>query len=81
MVRFDKDKPRSIVEKVTLSRLVHVGGFPKEILSSHLVLEYKDKYNVIERCIRTNSGEVLVYVSWVELMGALRILPQEVYED
>jgi len=53
--RFERAKVESIYEKESLSGLVQARGFYEAILHLELVLEYKEKYDATERCIRTHN--------------------------
>lgn len=80
LARFSKPNPGSITKKVVNSGLLQAASFPELVLCPELVLECRNRYDVTQRCIRTYLGEVLVYINRVTIMGALRILPPEVYE-
>lgn len=81
LARFTNPPPSPISQKVTNSGLLQVSAFPKAFPCPKLVLAFLDKYDATEKCIYTFNGKILVYVSRVVVMGALRIPPQEVYED
>lgn len=81
LARFSNPKPRSIAEKLAASGLLQASCFPKAYMSLELILAYRDRYDTSKKCIHAYHGEVLVYVTCMVVMGALRIPPQEIYED
>lgn len=80
LARFTKSNPSSITEKIVNRGLLQAIGFLELVLCPELVLECRNRYDVTHRFLRTYIGEVIVYINRVKIMGALRILPHEVYE-
>ena len=57
--RFSKPKPGSIIEKIENSGLLQAVNFLESMLCPELVVECRNRYDVIQRCIRSYLREVL----------------------
>ena len=81
VTRFSTTKPTLISKNFSKSGLLQASSFISDIPCPKIVLECWDMYDATQKCIYTYSGEVLVYVRRVLVMGMLRIPLHKVYED
>lgn len=71
----------SMMRKIVKSEFIEASTFPTTSPFPQLVLECMNKYDTNNRCIRTNSGEVLVKIDRETMMAAMGIPHKEPYED
>lgn len=70
-----------LMQRILDSGLVEAAPFPPAVSCPELVLECMNRYDPIERCVRSTDGEVLLRVSQEVVVAIMKRPEKEQYED